>query len=357
MSYRTVSQGCRQPWRPPPLDFVYLSDTLAVHAQRILETLRTATRCPRWIGTVGLGICATGIEYYNQPALSVMLCDFPEDSFRTFQFDQQSMDSSLTAQADWLARQATTFSVVHCDPRVADLTRELRNLSVATGDGFLVGGVASSRDQMIQYADGVSESLLSGVIFGDSVRVSTRLTQGCSPLGDTHEITECQGNIIAKLDDRPALDVMVEEIGEVLARNLQRVGQYIFAGLPILGSDTGDYLVRNLSGFDPAQRLVAIAAPVNRGDRLLFCRRDSEAAYQDLQRMVAEIRPSTGPEPRGALYFSCVARGEAQFGPGSKELGVIRESLGDVPVVGFFGNGEISGDRLYAYTGVLSLFF
>ena len=34
----------------------------------------------------------------------------------------------------------------------------------------------------------------------------------------------------------------------------------------------------------------------------------------------------------------------------------LREELGDLPIVGFFGNGEISFDRLYAYTGVLTLF-
>jgi small ligand-binding sensory domain FIST len=35
---------------------------------------------------------------------------------------------------------------------------------------------------------------------------------------------------------------------------------------------------------------------------------------------------------------------------------MIREVIGDVPVIGFFGNGEISNGRLYTYTGVLSLF-
>jgi small ligand-binding sensory domain FIST len=34
----------------------------------------------------------------------------------------------------------------------------------------------------------------------------------------------------------------------------------------------------------------------------------------------------------------------------------VREILGEVPLVGFFGNGEISRDRIYGYTGVLTLF-
>ena len=35
---------------------------------------------------------------------------------------------------------------------------------------------------------------------------------------------------------------------------------------------------------------------------------------------------------------------------------MIAETFGDIPVVGFFGNGEISHDRLYTYTGVLTVY-
>jgi len=62
------------------------------------------------------------------------------------------------------------------------------------------------------------------------------------------------------------------------------------------------------------------------------------------------------PQPRGALYFSCLARGEHMFGARGAELELIRRVLGEVPLVGFFCNGEISRDRLYGYTGVLTLF-
>ena len=35
---------------------------------------------------------------------------------------------------------------------------------------------------------------------------------------------------------------------------------------------------------------------------------------------------------------------------------MIKDVLGDVPLVGFFANGEIFHNRFYAYTGVLSVF-
>ena len=54
--------------------------------------------------------------------------------------------------------------------------------------------------------------------------------------------------------------------------------------------------------------------------------------------------------------YACVARGPNLFGSESEELTLIRDELGEFPLVGFFANGEISHDRLYGYTGVLALF-
>jgi small ligand-binding sensory domain FIST len=186
--------------------------------------------------------------------------------------------------------------------------------------------------------------------------IATRLSQGISPLGGRHTITSGNKNIVATLDHRPALDVMKEEIGEVLARDLRRAAGYIFVGLPVRGSDTGDYMVRNILGVDPQNHLVAIGEIIEPGDELLFCRRDQQTAEDDLRRMLASIRAQLKSPARGGVYYSCLGRGRHMFGEPNRELGLIREALGDVPLVGFFANGEISHDRLYGYTGVLTLF-
>ncbi|MGE0049093.1 MAG: FIST C-terminal domain-containing protein [Acidithiobacillus sp.] len=51
-----------------------------------------------------------------------------------------------------------------------------------------------------------------------------------------------------------------------------------------------------------------------------------------------------------------MGRGENLFGANSAELQQISAVLGEVPLVGFFANGEIYHDRIYGYTGVLTLF-
>jgi small ligand-binding sensory domain FIST len=190
-----------------------------------------------------------------------------------------------------------------------------------------------------------------------AVPVITGLSQGCTPIGAAHEVTDCRGPWIKTLDRRPALAVLKQDVGEVLARDLRRIDGYVHAALPRAGSDRADYLVRNLLSLDLQQEMVAVGATLRRGDRVMFVKRDGSSAQADLRRMVEDLlRRCEGRAVRGALYHSCIARGPGMFGPDSAELRTIEEVLGPVPLAGFFTNGEIFHNRLYTYTGVLTLF-
>jgi len=114
--------------------------------------------------------------------------------------------------------------------------------------------------------------------------------------------------------------------------------------------------VRNLTGLDPEHGWLAVGERLEPGQRIMFCRRDAAAAESDLRRMLDGLGRRLDGAPRAALYHSCVGRGPNLFDGDSRELRIIRDVLGPVPLVGFFGNGEISHDRVYGYTGVLTLF-
>ena len=339
---------------PASLGFLYVTDLLSDHLGDILALFRSRTGIPHWVGTVGIGVCATGREYLDEAAIVAMAGEFEPDSFRVFSGVASAADVDNVALK--CGGATPNFAIVHADPYNRHLPELVGRLAGKVESGFLVGGLTSSRRQNLQVADGVVEGGLSGVSFADSVAVATRLTQGCSPLGPKHAVTASQHNVIIQLDGRAALDVFKEDIGEPLARDLNRVGGQIFAGLPIPGSDTGDYLVRNLVGIDPANRLIAVGELLQPGASVMFCKRDTKTAHEDMTRMLESIRKGMYGRPRGGVYYSCIGRGASLFGPNSEELKMIREALGEFPMVGFFCNGEISHNRLYGYTGVLTLF-
>ncbi len=339
------------------LGFLYISDLLASKIQDILSYFQQNTGIEAWTGSVGVGICSSGQEYFDIPAIAIMLGEFPDDSFQVFStINSVQLKSFCQRHESWYREKFAIFAVVHGDARNNEVPEIIEQVSEALGGGFLVGGLCSSRTRYAQIANKVVEGGLSGVLFDQMIGVSTRLTQGCSPIGVRHEITEGRHNVIAKLDGEPALEVFKRDIGEVLARDLNKAAGYIFAALPIQGSDTGDYLVRNLVGADAEHSLLAIGEIVRPGMSVMFTRRDADTAREDMQKMLQAISKDLTTQPRGALYYSCLGRGENLFGDDSQELKMIQAALGDVPLVGFFANGEISHNRLYGYTGVLTLF-
>lgn len=358
---RAAEQCLQQIGYVPPeasLGFLYTTDTHAGLLPYILDHFREETGIRDWVGTVGMGICASGREYHETAAMSVMIGSFPEDGYRVLPPLTDPTLPGLEALEPWLARSDVHLAVVHGDPRNAATPELIQALARRLPGGHLVGGLSSSRGDEPQIANAVVQGGLSGVVFdAGQVPVATGLTQGCTPIAGVHRITGCERNIISHIDGRPALDVFFEDIGEILARDLNRIAGYIFAGLPLAGSDTGDYLVRNLVGVDTGNRLLAIGDLVEVGQPIQFCRRDGRTAWEDLERMLTDLQARVGTRSiRGGLYFSCLGRGQNLFGDDSEELRFIRQQLGDFPLTGFFANGEISHDRLYGYTGVLTLF-
>ncbi len=283
-----------------------------------------------------------------------MLAGFPSDAWMAL--DPDDFAATLERAGDWQRRYPGSLGLVHAHGTAVLQDGCLQQVNAKLEDTFLVGGL-SSGEAASHIAGGARQSGLSGALFAPEIAVAVDHTQGCTPIGARHRITQAERNLAITLDGRPALDVLREDVGEIMARDLSRAGNYIFAALGVPGSDTGDYMVRNLIGIDEQHGLIAIGDYLDEDRELMFCRRDGNSAQEDLQRMMQALHRRVGNRPiRGGIYVSCLARGRYQFGNDSEEVRAIQSALGDFPLVGFFANGEIYNGRLYGYTGVLTLF-
>ncbi len=381
----------------PTLGLLYITDHYSADAQEILDHLGAELpEVTDWSGTVGVGVAANNAEYFDEPALSVMLCELPSDQYRVFS------GVAPLASPDASGFAAHT-ALVHADPRTPELGELVAEMAERTDTGYLFGGLSSGRAGSLQFAVGGNGNLpghgalggvfsggLSGVVFGDGVRLVSRVTQGCQPVSAEREITEADGNLLLQLDGQPALDVLLSDLEVTLDAPEQAIAavRATLVGLVDAGSDGvrrtrdlgSDVRVRHIIGLDPTRRGVAIADVAEAGMRLSFCRRNAQAARADLMRVCAEIREELEPEEQtlataravagdetgaaphparriaGAVYVSCSGRGGPHFGGPGAELQIVRHALGDVPLVGFFAAGEIARHHLYGYTGVLTVF-
>ena len=349
----------------PPVDgatlgILYTTEPAAAALPEITRALSAHTGIRSWVGGVGLGVCSATAEVFEEPAAVVMTAALSPEDFRIFAPTGDPGADLPRSHASWIEGTQPVLALVHADPRCPDVQRAAIETAAASG-AYLVGGLVSHRCPNPLLArtpeqTGLGSNGVSGLMLAPGVSVATALTQGCMPIGPVHRIDEARDNVVMVIDGRPALSVFSEDIGPELARDMRRVGGLIFVGLPVTGSDTGDYLVRNLLAIDPGRGWLVLGTEVAAGDSILFCRRDPESARSDMVRMVRQLAGRLNGPPQAGVYVSCVARGAALFGDAGVETGLIRETLGDFPLIGFFANGEISRDRLYGHTGVLTLF-
>ena len=395
----------------PTLGWVYLTDAYANDATALLGELAQRWPGVEWVGASGVGVAASGVEYFDEPALSLMLTDLPPRRFRVF-----SGARPLSASAAFAAHTAN----VHADPGTVDLAELVHEMSARTASGYLFGGLASAPSRQVHIAGSVLSGGLSGVAFDAGVPLVSRVTQGCQPVGPQRRVTAAERNVAMALDGEPALDCLLRDVGlndmeahralpklrQVLvglsdpaeAVTGRRIAERIdaaadhdtsthsaFDAVAHRGAFGAEVRVRHLIGLDPGRRGIAIADTVEVGMQLAFCTRGVEAARRDLMRICAEVREEVEPEAlplaaavalkeaslrdagtggasgassgiAGAIYVSCAGRGGAHFGAPSAELAIVRHALGDVPLVGFFAAGEIARRHLYGYTGVLTVF-
>ncbi len=227
----------------------------------------------------------------------------------------------------------------------------------------VVGGMSSGASQpghnLLVLDDQVPTSGAVGVTIAGPVQIDIIVSQGCRPIGNPLVITKCQGNVIFQLGGGKALEALGEQtnlldeeergllsggllIGTVINEYKERFGR-------------GDFLVRNILGFDKQHEAIAVGDLPRPGQTIQFHVRDAATAHEDLQ-LLLDGQQLKDP-PLGALLFTCNGRGKKLFNEENHDVQTIRDRLGEVPLAGFFAAGEIGpiGDRSFLHGHTLSL--
>lgn len=104
----------------------------------------------------------------------------------------------------------------------------------------------------------------------------------------------------------------------------------------------GDFLIRNVMQLNQEEGYLVVGDFVRVGQTVQFHLRDEVSAGAELkmrlQQMLANIQPQ---RPCGALLFSCNGRGQNLFSTPNHDAELIRSTVGEIPLAGFFAAGEI----------------
>ena len=253
-----------------------------------------------------------------------------------------------------------------CDPFSFPSELLLEALERARPRAPVLGGLASASfaggTVLLRDGDVHSNGAVAAVLSG--VEVLPCVSQGAVPVGAEMAITAAEGNVIAELAGKPAM----ERLGEVIAALPERERELAAAGV-LLGIvidenrpsyERGDFLVRPIIGADRESGALVTGERVRVGQTVRLHVRDAASADEDLREALRAQAQALGAEgAAGALLFTCNGRGTHMFRAPDHDAAAIEDSLG-APAAGFFCAGEIGpvGGRnfLHGFTATMAVF-
>jgi len=325
------------------------------------------------IGCSGQGIIGPGEEIETSPAIALQLFSLPGAMLRPVELSPEDIASPMMANTwaerlEHLTPEQVNAWLFFIDPFTSDSERFLTLMKTMNRGVPVIGGLASGdqrKQRTFLFLNGeVIREGAVGLAVGGDYEVRTVVSQGAQPIGESWTITGVQANAILTIGMRPALEVLQETFSGLSEAMQERARSNLLIGLAMdeykdeFGR--GDFLIRNVMGVDRESGAVVINAIPREGQTVQFQVRDPEAADDELSVLLKRTRDELGGrEPIGALLCACNGRGVGLFGEPHHDAQKLGELMNNVPVAGFFCNGEIgpvgNENYLHGFTASIAL--
>ena len=325
-------------------------------------------------GCSGGGVIGNGMEVEQRAGVSITAAVLPNVDIKPFHLQVHRLPDLDAGPDKWedligVTADKDPHFIMLADPFSFPVQDLLMGMDYAYPKATKIGGLASGASQKGGNALFLDDQVLRtgaiGLALDGNITVDTVVAQGCRPIGSPMRISKSDRNMLLELEGEAPMAVLRNLYQEVPKRDQELLGNSLFLGVVmdelIDNPVQGDFLIRNVVGMDQSTGGLAIGEMLKEGQLVQFHLRDAETSTDDLQavlgRYADEHRENDIP---GALLFSCLGRGQFLFGKPNHDTDLFREMLGDVPLGGFFCNGEIgpvSGTTfLHGYTSSFGLF-
>ncbi len=341
----------------PKVDFVlcFATTEFASHYPLLFRTLKKYTGTSRILGCSAMAVLTDQGEFEGTPGLALLTLASDELDLNPFLVEE---DSSATGRVEEAWKEHLRPGAMK-NPLLLLLTdifsirppELLDTLKREVGYIPTVGAAASGHPEdraAFQWACSRDTNHgIAGVLFSGPIRHNTRVSQGCEPIGEPYLITWAEGRVIRQIGGRSACYMLQQALASFPPGEVERASKGVFAG--ILYDEQkdppqrGDYLIRSIESIDPESGTITIVENVRPGQTLQFQVRNPSTAREELRNGVREIAQACGPDtPLFALYFESLGRGGRFHKEPDHDVNIIKEGLGELPIIGFLSNAEFA---------------
>lgn len=195
----------------------------------------------------------------------------------------------------------------------------------------------------------------------NGVKLATKASHGFKMLTKPKQIQQTNDFDIALLDNKSPL-IALQKAWKSYSKSNTPIPLHLMMGIYADSAEAinhGEFKQTNLISINEDTGSITLAQPLDAGQFLSWGLRDQMVAEADLVLTTQQLTEELGSAPAFGLLFSCLGRGPFYDGI-DHDLKVIAQLLPNMPLLGFYGNGEIANiagkNQLLPYSAVLSLF-
>jgi len=124
--------------------------------------------------------------------------------------------------------------------------------------------------------------------------------------------------------------------------------------------ESGQYQLASIIITNDVQQSLTLSHEIPEGYWMRWAIRDAASAQSDLSYTAQSLSNQLAHGPAFACMFSCLARGPYYYGGNDEDLSLLKSQFPDMPIIGFYGNGQIAPimgkNTLLQHSIVLALF-
>lgn len=326
--------------KSPSAVLLFLSAEFASDPESAIKAAAKAASCTQIIGCSATGIFTEEDWILDSPAAAAMV--FSDTASLTVVKGESDAPLLLTLTAPnamnstWLNKSSLRFGGISGD---------------ATGQGPF---------SVWENGKGATQGYCEIII--NHARAAIAASHGLKNISAPKTITKTNGYELLSIDDIDAVSSLTNA-WQQSDKHEQELPYHQLAAIYASNYKTlneGEYNVATIITSDESNGAITLSKQLQAGDCMCWALRDVNAAQIDIVKTATKLGQQLNDDPTFALLFSCLGRGPSFYDGSDQDLELLKTLFPSLPIIGFYGNGEIapiSGkNEMLQYSAVLGLF-
>ena len=201
--------------------------------------------------------------------------------------------------------------------------------------------------------------------FESKINFAVGVAQGVRQISPLMKVTKGKKHTLIELNKEPALQNMRDNLPKNLHGMFSKQPHNILCAISeneqTESIKQGHYKLQHIVSLDENKNTIHISGTVHEKRHIFWALRDEAKAQEEMEKAIESAKKSLSKKPKFAFVFPNISRGPEFYGGKDKDIELLKQAFPGMPIIGFYGNGEIApGHKLAAlmhhYSTVFTLF-